>query len=60
MNYYIVYFSDENRLGKTEVELTPKDIELLKQTFGRNAKAYRKIKNLFELLIAKIFLKSIK
>lgn len=59
MNYYIVYFSNENRLWKTEVKLTPKDIELLKKTFGRNAKAYRKIKNLFELLIAKIFLKSI-
>lgn len=57
MNYYIIYYANENRLGKTEVELTPKDVELLKQTFGRNAKAYRKINNLKELIIAKIFFK---
>lgn len=59
MNYYIIYYANENRFGKTEVELTPRDIELLKQTFGRNAKAYRKIKNVCELIIAKIFLKSV-
>lgn len=57
MNYYIIYYANENRLGKTEIELTPKDTELLKQTFGRNAKAYRKIKNWRELIFAKIFLK---
>lgn len=59
MNYYIIYYANENRLGKTEVELTPRDTELLKQTFGRNAKAYRKIKNVGELIIAKIFLKGV-
>lgn len=59
MNYYIIYYANKNRLGKTEVELTPRDTELLKQTFGRNAKAYRKIKNVGELIIAKIFLKGV-
>ena len=60
MNYYIIYYANEKgKLGKTEIELTPKDVELLKQTFGRNAKAYRKIQNLKELIIAKIFLKSV-
>ena len=60
MNWYIIFYANENRLGKTETELTPKDTELLKQTFGRNAKAYRKIKNVFELVVASIFLRKIK
>lgn len=57
MNYYIIYFANDKKLGKTEIELNPKDIKLLKQTFGKNAKAYRKIENFKELIIAKIFLK---
>lgn len=60
MNWYIIFYANENRLGKTEAELTPKDTELLKQTFGKDAKAYRKIKNMFELVVASIFLKKIK
>ena len=60
MNYYIIYYANGNgKLGKTDIEIIPKDVELLKQTFGRNDKAYRKIQNLKELIIAKIFLNSV-
>lgn len=59
MNHYIIYYSNENRIGKTNVELTPSDTRLLKKTFGKDAKAYRKIKNVFELIIASIFLKKV-
>lgn len=59
MNYYIIYYANENRLGKTDIELLPHDAELLKQTFGRNAKAYRKINNMWELIIAKLLLKKV-